>query len=158
PVALTALHVGGALVPLRPEAPPDPLAWRAEAVALAATQRDVAFTFAALHYVNPSRNQYRYRLDGYDDDWHGPGAEPTATYTNLDPGTYTFRVQAASSDGVWNEQGASITVTVAPFFYETRWFAALCAVAAGLLLFAGYRYRTRQLRRREHVLAAQVAE
>ena len=130
----------------------------AERVRLAPAQRDVAFRFAALHYANPARNHHRYRLDGFDDAWHVPAGEPVATYTNLDPGRYTFRVQAANADGVWNEEGLALAVVVEPFFYETGWFPALCVLAGIALLAAAYRLRLRRLRRDRQVLEALVAE
>ncbi len=158
PVVITGVTVDGVPVVPGADAPLEVAAPLAEQVSLSPRQRDVAFRFAALHYANPARNRYRYKLDGFDEAWHVPVGDPVATYTNLDPGRYVFRVQAANADGVWNERGAALGVVVAPFFYETWWFLALGVLGAAGLLFAGYRARVRRLRRGQSALEAQVAE
>src|SRR5690606_3951139 len=67
-----------------------------------------SFEFAALHFANPKKNQYAYLLEGFDKEWIYSGSRNFATYTNLDPGDYIFQVKGSNSDGVWNEEGASI--------------------------------------------------
>lgn len=89
---------------------------------------DNVFTieFAALDFTNPSKNQYRYRLDGFQDEWITVSSNQRyATYTNLDPGKYTFQVIAANNSGVWNEQPAELLILVSPPFWETWWFRLL---------------------------------
>lgn len=96
-------------------------------------QNDLSFTFAALHFENPKFNQYRYRLEGYDDEWVDNGTNRTATYTNLSPGKYTMRVLAANSDGVWNEEGTSLAIRITPPWWATNvayGFYLLCLVGA----------------------------
>lgn len=78
-----------------------------------------AFDFYALSYRSSHRNQYAYMLEGFDQQWNHVGNKNTATYTNIDPGTYTFTVRAANSDGVWNRQGKSITITIIPPWWRT---------------------------------------
>jgi ligand-binding sensor domain-containing protein/class 3 adenylate cyclase/predicted metal-dependent HD superfamily phosphohydrolase len=85
-------------------------------------QSVVTFEFAALHYSSPEKNEYAYILEGFEDEWNYVGHRRQATYTNLDPGSYVFRVIASNSDGVWNEEGASIIVTILPPFWKTWWF------------------------------------
>jgi signal transduction histidine kinase/ligand-binding sensor domain-containing protein len=104
----------------------------------------IAFNFVALHFADPLRNQYRYRLDGFDSDWTQPGTQRSASYANLPPGTYTFHVQAASSEGVWNEEGATLTFTVLAPWWRTWWAMALF----GLILVAGVWTVDRVQRRR----------
>ncbi|MCP3958476.1 MAG: response regulator [bacterium] len=99
--------------------------------------RDLVFSFefAALDYSSPERNRYAYRLEGFDEDWVDSGGRRFASYTNLDGGTYTFRVKGTSSDGVWNEEGAAIRVVVVPPPWKTWWaysFYVLMA-ASGVL-------------------------
>jgi ligand-binding sensor domain-containing protein/serine phosphatase RsbU (regulator of sigma subunit) len=94
-----------------------------------------SFAFAALDYTNPAKNQYAYKLEGFNDDWIYCGSRRYASYTNLDGGEYTFRVKGANSDGVWNEQGIAVKIIVTPPFWKTWWFVALMAV---MLLFLGY--------------------
>lgn len=76
--------------------------------------------FAALSFDNTEKNKYAYKLDGFDNQWLTAGAKNRrATYTNLDPGTYTFHVKASNDNGIWNEKGADITITVLPPFWRT---------------------------------------
>jgi signal transduction histidine kinase len=78
--------------------------------------------YAALSYDMSEYNQYAYKLEGFDKDWVYCGNRQEATYTNLEPGTYTFRVKGSNNDGIWNENGTSIAVTITPPFWKTWWF------------------------------------
>ena len=89
------------------------------------------FEFAALDYMAPAKNQYAYRLDGFDREWREAGTQRTAVYTNLSPGRYTFRVKGSNNDGVWNEQGASLDVVIEPPFWGTWWFRLFMLAAIG---------------------------
>lgn len=100
-------------------------------VVLAPDDYTVTFTFAALSYTLPPRNQYAYRMDGFDPQWIPAGTSRTASYTNLPPGRYTFRVRGSNDAGVWNDVGLAVPVVVQPAFWETIWFRAL--LGAGLL-------------------------
>ncbi len=82
-------------------------------------QKDFAFEFVALHYLRPEANQYAWRLEGYDDQWTQPSLTRTASYTNLSPGTYTFRVKGSNADGIWNEEGDFITIIINPPLWQT---------------------------------------
>jgi signal transduction histidine kinase len=103
-----------------------------------------SFEFAALDFGNPERNQYAYRLEGFDDDWVHSGSRRYAAYTNLDPGRYTFRVKAANSDGIWNEAGIAIPLQILPPFYRTWWFYFVTALAFGWAGWLAHRFRVRQ--------------
>ena len=95
------------------------------------------FDYAGLSFVAPQKVRYRYMLQGFDHDWTDAGPRRTAYYTNIPPGTYTFRVQAANNDGVWNLDGASLEFRLAPHFYQTIWFYVLLTLALlGLVLLA----------------------
>jgi len=116
------------------------------------------FHYTALSLLAPLRTQFRYRLEGFDKDWVDAGDRRTAYYTRLPPGTYTFKVIAANNDGIWNETGASFRFTLRPQFYQTLWFALLCAL---LVVLAGgglYRLRTGRLRRLASDLSEQVTQ
>ncbi|MGA7109061.1 MAG: two-component regulator propeller domain-containing protein [Terracidiphilus sp.] len=94
------------------------------------------FDYAGLSFVAPQKVRYRYMLEGFDHDWTDAGARRVAYYTNIPPGTYTFRVQAANNDGVWNLQGAILQFELLPHFYQTIWFYIFLALAmAGLVAF-----------------------
>ncbi len=107
----------------------------------------VTFEFAALDFIAPEKNQYAYRLEGFDDDWVQLGNRRRVTYTNLDAHDYIFRVRAANSDGVWNEQGLTIPVVVSPAPWETIWAYAAYAASAMLLLMLGWRHHRHKLQR-----------
>lgn len=112
---------------------------------LPAGTRDLRVEYTAPSLSFPDRVEFRYRLEGVDDEWQDVGNRRQAFYANLGPGDYRFRVLAANDSGLWNEQGATLDFTIAPRFTETWWFAALCAIAAGLLLFFLYLLRLRQI-------------
>jgi signal transduction histidine kinase len=93
------------------------------------------FDYAGLSFVAPQKVRYRYKLEGFDHDWTDAGARRTAYYTNIPPGHYTFRVQAANNDGVWNTEGAQLVFELSPHFYQTIWFyALLIAFAVGMIV------------------------
>lgn len=127
-------------------------------ISLLHNENDIGFEFAALSFHLPERNQYQYKLDGYDNAWSSAGTERKATYTNLDPGDYVFRVRASNSDGVWNHEGASIRISILPPWWA-RWWArsgfVLCFLGG---LFQAYRLRVRVLERRNERLQKQVSE
>ena len=128
--------------------------------ALTLSVQDSVFTieFAALHYTDPARNTYAYRLEGFDRNWvHTDALRRSATYTNLDPGTYTFMVKAANHQGVWNDIPTSLRIEITPPWYNTWWFRLLIGFAVLSLLSNAYRARVRHLTRRQIQLEAMVA-
>ena len=80
-----------------------------------------SFQFAALNYHQPESNQYAYKLVGFDDHWNFVGTRRWASYTNLDPGQYTFHVKATNNDGLWNEKGTELSLTILPPWWLTWW-------------------------------------
>ncbi len=101
----------------------------------------LTFEFVALDYTNPRKNQYAYRMEGFDEDWIAAGTRRFATYTNLDPGEYIFRVKGSNSDGVWNEEGVSVVIAIAPPFWSTWWFLTVSAVSLVTVGYTAYRRR-----------------
>ena len=104
------------------------------------------FDYAGLSFTAPLKVRYRYRLDGFDRDWTNADTRRAAYYTNIPPGRYTFHVQAANNDGVWNTAGAAISFDLLPHFYQTLWFYAilLLALGASILLLMRVRLRAAQ--------------
>jgi ligand-binding sensor domain-containing protein/signal transduction histidine kinase len=94
----------------------------------------IAFEFVALNYTNPEKNQYAYKLEGFDRDWTYCGTRRYASYTNLDGGSYVFRVKGSNNDGLWNEEGTSIALIITPPFWKTWWFTALFFLATAALV------------------------
>ncbi|GGF17523.1 hybrid sensor histidine kinase/response regulator [Hymenobacter cavernae] len=115
--------------------------------------RDYFFSleFAALNFRRPDKNRYEYRLESFDPGWVAAGTRREATYTNLGPGTYTFRVRASNNDGVWNQRGTALTIVVEPPWYQTWWFRVLGSWGVFGVLFFAYRVRVRQLLAMERV-------
>jgi signal transduction histidine kinase/ligand-binding sensor domain-containing protein/DNA-binding response OmpR family regulator len=111
-------------------------------------KQNFALSFVALNYTNPKQNQYAYKLEGFDKDWNYTGTINTASYTNLDPGHYTFRVKAGNNDGVWSVHETQIKIYVKPPFWATIYaYIFYFMVIAGVLLYSRYRAITR-LRRK----------
>jgi PAS domain S-box-containing protein len=113
---------------------------------------DLEIDYAALSLVAPEKVRFKYKLDGYDGDWQDVGNRRQAFYTNLSPASYRFRVIACNNSGVWNDVGASLEFSIAPAYYQTNWFRALCAIAILALIWAAYLLRVRQLRQQERAL------
>ncbi len=114
-------------------------------VRLPALTRDIRIDYAALSLVSPEKVRFRYALWGVDKDWQEAGSRREAYYMNLRPGHYRFQVIARNNDGVWNQQGAMLDFSIAPAYYQTNWFRALCVVVFLFLLWAAYQLRVRQL-------------
>jgi signal transduction histidine kinase len=111
--------------------------------------------YAGLSFTAPSEVRYRVKLDGFDKDWVDAGAKRTATYTNLAPGRYVFRVQAVNGDGVWNLAGAEVRVRVVPPYWRRWWFVALVLLGLAAVLAGIYLLRLRRLRRDFDVVLAE---
>jgi ligand-binding sensor domain-containing protein/signal transduction histidine kinase/DNA-binding response OmpR family regulator len=116
----------------------------AKTITLHYDQTAFSISFAGLNYTAAENNQYAYKLDGWDKEWNYVGHERKATYTNLDPGSYTFHVKAANNDGIWNEQGTSIRIVIHPPFWNTWWFKVLLIGLAFYGVLAWYRFRQKQ--------------
>jgi signal transduction histidine kinase/ligand-binding sensor domain-containing protein/ActR/RegA family two-component response regulator len=114
--------------------------------------------FSALHYADPKRNKFAYKLEGFDKDWISTDADRRfVTYTNLDPGHYTFRVKASNKDGIWNEVGATLRITIKPPFWQTWWFRVAVASCLFGSAWLAYRNRIRNFVRTQEMLEKQVA-
>ena len=118
-----------------------------------------SFEFAGLHYAYPQDNQYQYKLEGFNDQWIKAGSEKRfATYTNLDPGSYTFKVKASNYDGVWNDQTARVNIRITPPFWQTTWFYILVALTTGGLITLIIRQRLNSARKEKEHLQQRVDE
>ncbi len=99
-------------------------------------QNFISFEFASLDFSNPTQNQYAYKLEGFQNNWRYVGASMRiANYTNLPAGTYTFIVKGSNSDGIWNDEGTSIKLTINPPFWETWWFITLIVLLISFLIY-----------------------
>ena len=116
------------------------------------------FGFAALSYTLPAKNQHAYKLEGFDRNWNYIGNRRFGRYTNLPGGTYTLRLLGSNNDGVWNEEGTSVKVTVVPPFWQTGWFWGIVGLILVGTILGGYRLRVRSLEARSQELQRQVEE
>ncbi|MFN8886245.1 MAG: ATP-binding protein [Cyclobacteriaceae bacterium] len=108
--------------------------------------------FAGIDYSNSDLNQYAYKLENFEKDWNYVGTQRNATYTNLPPGTYTFRVKASNSSGLWNEEGASLVIHVLPPWWSTWWFRTVAVIIFIATIYVWYFQRTKNFRRRNLLL------
>ena len=118
----------------------------------------IEFEFAALSYLNPEKNQYAYRLEGFDPVWNYSGSRRFGQYTNLPGGSYTLRVKGSNHDGVWNEAGTAVRLVVVPPFWETRGYqiGLLLLLVAGL--FSGFRLWVKGVEKRNRQLELLIHE
>lgn len=159
PVVLTALRLFNR--PVDVSTPGSPLRasiTETSELTLSYQQSMVTFEFAALNFVLPQKNRYRYKLEGFDQEWNDVGSQRTATYTNLPQGRYRFRVQGSNNDGVWNAAGVSLPVRVRPPFWWTWWFWTLGAALAATAVVLEVRRRVAAGEERRRELESDVAD
>ena len=140
PVYFTGLQVFNKPVNFREEhAPITRPMDEADEITLSYKESVFSLAFAALNYTSPEKNQYAYKLEGFDERWNFVGSQRKATYTNLDPGEYILRVKATNNDCIWNEQGTSVRIIITPPFWKT-WWAKILYVALLLASLFVLRY------------------
>jgi signal transduction histidine kinase/ligand-binding sensor domain-containing protein len=125
---------------------------------LSASQSVFTLKFAALNFIKPEENNYKYKLDNLEERWNSVGHQNSATYTYLTPGKYKFRVIASNNDDIWNQQGASIDIIVHPPYYKTWWFILLEIVLLLIVIYSVYRLRVNDIRKLNKNLAKLVSE
>jgi signal transduction histidine kinase len=159
PVVLTDFQLANKPVEIGDESVLQAAIPEAEHLTLSHQDRVISFEFAALDYRSPNKNRYRYTLEGFDEDWTEVGSDRRfVTYTNLDPGEYTFRVLGSNSDGVWNEEGTSLGLTITPPWWGTTWFRGLFLVVVIAGVYGAYRWRVGSLETQRRELETQVGE
>ena len=159
PVVLTELNLFNKPVARGPDSPLQKPIWATDSLTLTHAQSIFTLEFAGLSYAAPEKNRYRYRLEGLESEWNEVDSRRRqATYTSLPAGRYVFRVQASNKDGVWNEKGVTLALTVLPPWWTTWWFRSLMGLAFVGLIFGGYKVRVRELKRREKRLDALVQQ
>ncbi|HEY2727466.1 MAG TPA: histidine kinase dimerization/phospho-acceptor domain-containing protein, partial [Parafilimonas sp.] len=118
----------------------------------------IEFEFASLNYTSDQKKQYAYMLEGFDKKWIEAGTKRTATYTNLDPGKYVFKVKGLNNEGQWSSNITSVKLIVTPPFWLTWWFKLLTAVAIVSACIGFYRYRINTIKAQKKVLENQVQQ
>jgi signal transduction histidine kinase/ligand-binding sensor domain-containing protein len=150
PVVITALSIFNQVV--RTEVA------SGEQINLAYRENFLSFDFAALDYNNPEKNEYAYWMEGVDQGWVYAGTRRHADYPNLRPGDYVFWVKGSNNDGIWNEEGTSVRITIRPPLWGTWWFRGVAILALVGGAFAAYRLRVRGVEARSRELERQVEE
>ncbi len=117
-----------------------------------------SFDFLGLSFTQPEKNEYAYRLDGFDKKWNYTGTRKFASYTNLDPGEYTFRVKAANNDKVWGKDEAQIKLIITPPFWKTWWFESGLVISVLLAGYLIYKFRVRSIQAQNAKLESQVMQ
>lgn len=114
--------------------------------------------YAALSFIASERIQFKFKLEGFEEDWLNVGTRRTAYYNSIPPGHYVFRVKACNNDNVWNEKGASLEFYLKPYFYKTLLFYLICGLGLVGMSLGGYRFRMRQMKARERSLSLLVKD
>ncbi|MCI0494443.1 SpoIIE family protein phosphatase, partial [candidate division KSB1 bacterium] len=165
-IAITDFKLFGQPVPIGEDSPLKKHISETNDIRLAHWQNNVSFEFVALHYNQPEKNKYSYILVNYDQAWRAAGLQRTATYTNLEPGEYFFRVRGSNNDGIWNKKGAVVRILITPPWWKTPWAFILYGFLIVGLFFFSYRIQRFVVVRRERArskireaeLRAQAAE
>ncbi|NOZ46520.1 MAG: response regulator [Chlorobi bacterium] len=116
----------------------------------------ISFEFSALHFSNPEKNKYAYKLEGFDVNWNYIGNKRDVTYTNLDPGSYVFKIRASNNDGVWNNVGKSLVVNIRPPFWQKWWFYIIEIFIVFIIIFIYIRLRINKLKHDKKILEENV--
>lgn len=116
----------------------------------------ISFEFTALNYINSDKNQYAYKLEGVDNSWIYCGTRRFASYTNLDPGNYIFRVKASNNVGIWNEQGSSVRINISPPFWGTWWFRIIVLFMFAMSIFLFIKIRLSSVKKQNKLLDKEV--
>ncbi|WP_281171574.1 ligand-binding sensor domain-containing protein [Desulfovibrio inopinatus] len=158
-VVITNFKIFNKSVPIAPDSPLKKTISETKELLLSYKDSMFTFEFVALNFLNPKRDQYAYRMDGFDKDWNFVDTSRRfATYTNLDPGTYTFRVKASNSDSVWNESGTSLKITISPPWWERWWFRLLVALFVCGSVYGVFSWRVRTMKAQRKRLKILVAK
>lgn len=142
-IVLTGFRIGGTVVSSGEKNTFVSALENTKEISLKYNQNVFSLDFAAIHYSSPENNRHLYMLENYDQTWHEAGVEKTASYFNVPPGKYVFRLKAASSDGVWAEK--SIVIIISPPWWRTWWAYCIYGLLFILLVYSVHRYQKTQV-------------
>jgi len=146
PVVLTSFELSDLAAGIGGNSPLNHSISFTDGLTLSHKQSVFSFEFAALSYASPTETRYRYKLEGFEEAWNEVDAtQRSARYTTLPYGQYVFRVQSRTNRGEWNENGAAVRIRILPPWWSTLWFRIVCALTIGLMVWATYRLRVRQV-------------
>lgn len=159
PVKITGFRIFNKTVEVgEPKSPLHNQISETKEITLSYQQSVLTFEFSALNFTLPDKNQYAYRLQGFDKEWNYAGNQRTATYTNLDPGEYILYVKGSNNDGIWNKQATSLRIHIMPPFWLTWLFRLGVALVAVAITFSIYKWRIRAIQSQKRKLEALVEE
>jgi ligand-binding sensor domain-containing protein/serine phosphatase RsbU (regulator of sigma subunit) len=148
PIIINRFSIFNKPVSVGPRSPLNKHISRAKKISLSYKQNVFSFEFVALDYTIPEKNRYAYRMEGFDNNWIMTSAKKRyVTYTNLDPGKYVFRVKGSNNDGIWNNEGTSVNITIYPPVWKTWWFTFIAIIAVAAIAVFLYRKRMKFLAR-----------
>ena len=130
----------------------------AQEITLSYKQNFFSFEFSALHYSSPENNEFKYMMEGLDEEWNFVGTQNQAYYTNLEPGEYVFKVLGSNSDGVWSKSPAKIKIIITPPFWKTWWFRFIIAIAIIAIVYFYNRQRLNRVVKQKRLLENQIRE
>ncbi|MBL7884537.1 MAG: SpoIIE family protein phosphatase, partial [Bacteroidia bacterium] len=136
----------------------DTLIYDKKYIELSWQQNFFSFDFVALDYQMPGKNKYTFKLEGVDENWSPPSTQRYASYTELRGGDYVFKVRAANSDGIWNDEGVTLHIKINPPFWQTKWFYGLCVIIVIGGFWGFLKYRTSAIKRENKLLEEKVEE
>jgi ligand-binding sensor domain-containing protein/signal transduction histidine kinase len=152
PVVITTITQGGKEIPV------EKVSGDLDEITLEWPDNAFELEYAALSYSNPDENQYAYYLEGLEEAWNEVGTRRYGRYTSLPGGTYILRVKGSNDDGIWNEAGAVVRITVVPPFWATWWFRGIVLLVLVAGAYGGYRLRVRSVEARNRDLEAQIEQ
>ncbi len=129
-----------------------------QSIAFEAGVDDFQISFHALTFAMPDKLVFRYKLEGYDQNWHEVRDSRTVMYSDIPPGDYTFKVLGANNDGVWSAEAATTSISVSPLFYQRPWFYLLIVLLLGVGYYGISKVRYRYLMRRQQEMADIIDE
>ncbi len=130
----------------------------AESISLSYKQNFFSFEFSALHFSSPENNEFKYMMEGLDEDWNYVGTQNQAYYTNLEPGEYVFKVLGSNSDGIWSKTPATIKIRITPPFWKTWWFRLLGVIIVIAIVYFYNRQRLNRVVKQKRLLENQIRE
>lgn len=156
PLVLSDFRIFNKPVPIDRKSPLEKHISQTETLVLPYDASVLTIEYAALNFNEVKGIRYAYMLEGFEEEWNYVGNNRSATYTNLSPGEYKFRVKASNNDEIWSEQEAGITLIITPPFWRTTWFYLLAGALFAGIIFGSYRYRMRHIRKRNRWLEEKV--
>jgi ligand-binding sensor domain-containing protein len=158
PIIITDFQLFNKAVSIGEDSPLQKSIEETSVITLDYTQTVFSLKFSALNYTHSDKNNFAYKLEPFDKEWNYVGHTNTATYTNLDPGTYEFKVKGSNNDNVWNEKYTSLTIIVTPPYWKTTWFRVLIIALLLSGLYGAYRFKIRAMKRQREILAELVRQ